>query len=249
MSNRVAAANRLRHSAERQLFRAQVEHAHAQQVLARAKALASQLRQVQAGMEQRYIDAEVATTQRWINQLTEPYDQLRYPDLKVLDPYFLAGTDLPDLLNALLDTALEHTAADMGNIQFFIPGNGLHIAAHRGFKRPFLDFFTCVGQKDDDSACAVAANQARSVMVADVTRSAIFTDTTQEVLVDARVRAVQSFPLLGPGRYLFGVFSVHYHKPGQQSAADLYLLSALTRAAVRALTLPLPDHGALLQHL
>jgi hypothetical protein len=59
------------------------------------------------------------------------------------------------VLAAVLDWAIEATKADFGNIQLAARGNSqLRIAAQRGFKKLFLDFFRAV--QDNISACGAA---------------------------------------------------------------------------------------------
>jgi GAF domain-containing protein len=186
-------------------------------------------------VEQRQVDAEAEVTKRRIALLCEPRDQLLFPALEVLDPYFLAIADQQALLRVLLDTALRNTRADMGNVQLFDPAsNGLYIAIQHGFHRPFLEFFAWVD--DQSSACGAAAVRTRTVTIPDVTRSAIFgTGPGRDVVLDAQARAVQSIPLVGSSGQLLGVFSTHYRCPGGPAATDDRLLAVLARAAARAL--------------
>jgi GAF domain-containing protein len=234
----MARAIRQRERAERYLAQALARRQRAERAVVKALALR---RSVDDGpsrgpttIAHRRTGAAVSVTERRITRLAKPRDQLRYPDLDVLDPYFLAATDQQTLLYALLDAALRHTDADMGNVQLFDPARGLHIAAQRGFHQPFLDFFAWV--RDDRSACGTAAARAQPITVPDVARSAIFgSGPARKVVLDAHARAVQSFPLVGSGGQLLGVFSTHYHKPGRPRASDSRLLAVLTRAAARAL--------------
>jgi GAF domain-containing protein len=235
----MARAIRQRERAEHYLAQAQARRQRAEQAVVKALALTRSIDDDPSSSPtttaHRRTDAAVTVTERRIARLAEPRDQLRYPELGVLDPYFLAVTDQQTLLYALLDAALRHTGADMGNVQLFDPARGgLHIVAQRGFQQPFLDFFAWVG--DDRSACGTAAARAQPVTVPDVARSAIFgSGPDREVVLDAHARAVQSFPLVGSGGRLLGVFSTHYHKPGRPRATDSRLLAVLTRAAARAL--------------
>jgi hypothetical protein len=121
----------------------------------------------------------------------------------------------------ILHAAVADTNADMGNIQLLDPeANQLQICAHVGFRRPFLDFFNAVhaGQ----AACGTALSTAHRVVVPEVLDSPIFMDgQCIEVLLDAKVRAVQSTPLIGPSGCLLGILSTHYETPRIPSRKDL----------------------------
>src|SRR5262249_38615716 len=81
--------------------------------------------------------------------------------------------DLAKCLNVIIEGAITFTGADKGNIQLFDQSSGaLKIAAHRGFEKPFLEFFATV--RDDPTACATAMHSGDRVIVEDVTQSAIF---------------------------------------------------------------------------
>ena len=64
--------------------------------------------------------------------------------------------DFKQLLNEVLEAAIDIGHADMGNVQL-LDGDALKIAAQRGFEAPFLAFFDDL--KDDCSACAVASRR------------------------------------------------------------------------------------------
>jgi hypothetical protein len=220
---RADAKARLEH-ARHALRRAQSEH---------ALALAF-LDEIQAATEQRRIDSETAATTRSVWTLTDD-DALRsYPALGVLDPYFLATTEPETLLEDVLDAALTNSSAEMANVQLFDPGRRrLHLTAHRGFEQPFLDFFEWVD--DEGSACAAASAQRAQIIVPDVEHSQLFSGDSREVMLDARVVAVQSAPLVSASGRLFGVISCHYNKPGRPPDEDMKLVSVLARAVVRSL--------------
>lgn len=211
---------------------------HAQDALRRARsehALALDfIDAIQATTEQRRIDLEAAATRRSVWTLTDD-DALRsYPALGVLDPYFLAAAEPDTLLENVLDAALTHSSADMGNVQLFDPRRRrLHLTAHRGFEPPFLDFFEWVD--DEGSACAAASAQRARVVVPDVEHSPLFSGVSREVMLDARAVAVHSAPLISPSGRLLGVISCHYNKAGRPPDADMELVSVLAQAVVRSL--------------
>src|SRR5262249_906917 len=123
-------------------------------------------------------------------------------------------------LSEALDEAIAVTGADMGNVQLFDPVDGtLGIEAQRGFGDPFLEFFQRVGE--GKAACGTAFRGARQVAVDDVTDSAIFSPGELEAMLDARARAVQSTPLIGPSGLVLGVLSTHYRGPRRHREGEL----------------------------
>lgn len=112
------------------------------------------------------------------------------------------------MVDTALDAAISATGADMGNVQLSCP-EGLRIVAHRGFERPFLDFFVVV---DDRSAasCGEAKKTGRRIVVPDVPSDPIFVGTAaEEVMAKASVRSVQSTPLVGQSGQLLGMLNTH----------------------------------------
>ncbi|MEU6819178.1 anti-sigma factor antagonist [Streptomyces atriruber] len=139
------------------------------------------------------------------------------------------------VLSAALSAAFTITGAPMGNAQLYHPQDGtLRIAAQRGFQQPFLSYFATVA--DRDTACAVAAQDRRPVLVNDVTDSALFHATRAlDVLQDAGVGACISLPITAADGTLIGVVSTHHahatrftdeqHRALQRLGAAAHLLS------------------------
>lgn len=135
------------------------------------------------------------------------------------------------VLNWVLEAALRVSGAEKGNLQLVDEAGELHIAVERGFGHKFLDFFDCVHR--GEAACGTALQRGETVMVEDVTCSSIFQKTPAlEVLLDARVRAVQSTPLIGHGGQVVGVLSTHWSSPRRLSAEELLQLTLLANASV-----------------
>ena len=132
------------------------------------------------------------------------------------------------LLSGILDSVIEGTGADMGNIQLFDPKTRcLLIHIHRGFHEPFLQFFNRVHA--GRAACGTALRTARRVIVPDVANSPVFsTADCLEILLDANVRAVQSTPIVGNSGRIWGVLSTHYRNVSQPSPKDLQLIDYYT---------------------
>ena len=115
-------------------------------------------------------------------------------------------------------------------MQLFAANSGsLAIAAQRGFTDAFLSFFARV-RDDDASACGRAMRSAGKVIVEDVTDSEIFAgQASQQVLIDAGVRAVLSVPLKSSAENLLGMISVHFRAPHRPDERNLRLLDLLAR--------------------
>jgi hypothetical protein len=140
-----------------------------------------------------------------------------------------------DTLSEALDEGIAVTGADMGNVQLFDPVTGtLKIEAQRGFGDPFLDFFRCVGE--GEHLCGIAFEGARQIVVDDVTESPLFPrGPALEAMLDARVRAVQSTPLVAPSGLVLGVLSTHFRRPRRHPESELRAVAAVVQRAACAL--------------
>ncbi len=139
-----------------------------------------------------------------------------------------------EVMQGLLEEAIEITEADMGNVQIVDDSGSLRIAAQRGFEAPFLDFFRSV--RSNESACGAALGRGHRVIVADVTSSPIFSGTKAlDVLLSAGVAAVQSTPLIGPTGQVIGIVSTHYRRPHQPTEFALVRLDQFAKRAVASL--------------
>jgi PAS domain S-box-containing protein len=135
------------------------------------------------------------------------------------------------LLLEILDTAIATTVADMGNIQLMDPVSGtLKIVAHRGFEKPFLEFFN--SDHEGRAACGTALQSRARVVVEDVTTSPVFVDTPAlDVLLSAGVRAVQCTPLVSRSGRIVGMLSTHFRTPHRPGDQDLRVIDLLARQA------------------
>lgn len=136
-------------------------------------------------------------------------------------------------LEEFLDATLKLLHASMGNMQV-VDGNGdLRIIAHRGFERPFLDFFERVVPNKRGASCGHAGLARVRVVVDDVVSSPIFVGTPSvRVLLDAGVRSCQSMPLITSTDMVVGVVSTHYRgRPYSPGPDELNRLDQLAREA------------------
>ena len=137
------------------------------------------------------------------------------------------------VLHTALDEAMAASRADMGNVQL-AGADGLRIAAQRGFRHEFLDFFARVD--DATSACGRALRAGRSIVVEDVARDPVFAGTEAlRVVQAAGVIAVQSTPLVGPSGRILGVLSTHYRVPGGPGHPQLACIAEIARDTAAAL--------------
>jgi PAS domain S-box-containing protein len=137
---------------------------------------------------------------------------------------------MPALLQAVVDTAIEVTDANMGNLQLFDEATGsLRIAAQRGFERPFLEHFAVV--KGGDAACGEAMRRREQVIVEDVSKSPLFDAATMEVVKAAGIGAVQSSLMVSREGALLGVISTHWRRPHSPDRDRLRTLEIVARQA------------------
>jgi PAS domain S-box-containing protein len=157
-------------------------------------------------------------------------DLLDMDRLNQLSNRFLReGGEIDKCLAEVIVTAIAISGADKGNVQLLDSDSGaLTIAAQQGFKDPFLKFFEYT--RDDASACAVAMRSLERVIVEDVRSSKIFAgQPSQNVMIDAGVRAVVSTPLMSSAGNILGMVSIHFSKPHRPSERDLRLIDLLAR--------------------
>ncbi|HWP41834.1 MAG TPA: PAS domain S-box protein [Blastocatellia bacterium] len=137
---------------------------------------------------------------------------------------------LPDGLDEMLAATMELLGADMGNVQILDQERGvLRIAAQRGFKQDFLDFF-CEVSAEDDSACGRALRSGERIIIEDIEADDSYA-TMRPIARKAGYRAVQSTPLLARDGTPLAMLSTHWrsvHRPSEQDlrGLDLYARQA-----------------------
>ena len=140
------------------------------------------------------------------------------------------GNDRDGCLEEILRVAIEISGADKGNIQLVDPGSGLlKMSIDSGFDAAFLEFFSA---GDDPSAWTKAFYTQQRVTVEDVRQSALFVGTRSlDVMSKARVRAVQSTPLISSAGNVLGVISTHFSTTRRPTEQELRLMDLLARQA------------------
>jgi PAS domain S-box-containing protein len=142
------------------------------------------------------------------------------------------GSQFKECVREILDAAIRVTGAEKGNIQLLDEKSGtLTIVAQRGFEEPFLRFFQTV-HLEKGAACGTALHHARRIVVKDVTKSEVFAGTASlPVLLEARVGAVQSTPLVSSGGRVVGVISTHFAKPHAPNERELRMMDLVAQQA------------------
>jgi GAF domain-containing protein len=89
---------------------------------------------------------------------------------------------------------------------------------------------------EGEAACGEALKNRRRIVIDDVTESPVFRGKPAlEVLLDAKVRAVQSTPLIGASGTMLGVLSTHWSSPRHVSEHDLFQFDLLARTIANCL--------------
>jgi signal transduction histidine kinase/CheY-like chemotaxis protein len=137
---------------------------------------------------------------------------------------------LSDGLDEMLAATIELLGADMGNVQILDADRKvLTIAAQRGFKPDFLNFFHEVSTKDD-SACGRALRSGARMIIEDVEADAPYAPL-RPIARAAGYRAVQSTPLIGRDGTPLGMLSTHFRSPRRPGQQDLRRLDLYARQA------------------
>ena len=132
-----------------------------------------------------------------------------------------------NMLASILDLAIDITEADFGNIQIIDSSQRLRIVVNRGFEAEFLDYFAVV--ESSESACGVALEQNRRVIVPDVRKNSFFNVDSRRIMLRANALAVQSTPLISSCGRLLGMLSTHYCVPRRPLLTKLPYLDRLAR--------------------
>ena len=150
--------------------------------------------------------------------------------LQELCEKLVACADLKAVLDEILTAAISLNKADFGTVQLFDPERRvLAIAAQRGFRTEFLEFFREVGV-DGDSACARAMRERRPIMVEDVAADEAFAPCLPAAEA-AGFRAVLSVPLISSGGDFVGMLSTHFRESCRVSDNKLRMIVLYARRA------------------
>jgi DNA-binding NarL/FixJ family response regulator len=160
------------------------------------------------------------------NGSTRPHQRLRE-----ISANLTSLTNLPDLLNGILDAAIEISAADFGTVQIYDQKTGeLKLMAYRGFGPAFVKFFETI--RDDSCCCCGAALKAGTrIVVEDVATDPVFDAEARGIVLSAEVRAIQSTPIYSQDAILCGMLATHYRRPYRPNDSTLKVLDALALQA------------------
>ena len=89
----------------------------------------------------------------------------------------------------------------------------LRIVAQHGLEREFLNYFDTV-DCGNDCACSVAMNERSRIVVTDLATDSRFSNDSRGVLLRAKVRSLQSAPLIDSIGKLVGMVSTRHSRPG-----------------------------------
>lgn len=121
---------------------------------------------------------------------------------------FKPGSTPGSTMARALDLMMASTCSRFGSAQTVDPFHaGLSLDHQRGFEPDFVETFA---QVTDGTACSLAYHTREQTVVADIATDDRLRGTDQTNLLNARVRAVQSTPLLAPSGHCLGVISTHY---------------------------------------
>jgi PAS domain S-box-containing protein len=141
----------------------------------------------------------------------------------------LATTELPLMLEEVLNATVALQCADFGNVQLYNPRTqGLEIVAQRGFGQDFLDHFSSADETG--AACCRALKRAERVIIEDVLTDPDFAPH-RAIATSAGFRAVQSTPLFSRNGEPLGIVSTHFRQPHRPSERELRLTDLYARQA------------------
>jgi GAF domain-containing protein len=139
--------------------------------------------------------------------------------------------DSSELLQEILDAAIDITGADMGAVDLIEAGVQKAVA-QRGFDLPFLDFLEAIHRQQPHGGpmWAWMSRRRERLIVEDVATSPIFAAPIREALLGVGVRALQATRLVDRGGRMFGTFATHYRAPRRPDDIALRLLDVLARS-------------------
>jgi len=139
--------------------------------------------------------------------------------------------DLHEALDEILVGAIELLGADMGHIRILDAKQRiLRLAAHRGLKQNFVDFFREVSAADE-TPCGGALRAGERVVIDDTEADTVSAAPFRPVARKAGYRAVQATPIMSRAGTALGMLSTHFRSVHRPSDEDLRLLDLYVRFA------------------
>jgi hypothetical protein len=126
-------------------------------------------------------------------------------------PFTVAGracATRSEVLAELMRVAVSRSGAQRGSVQLHdhVHG-GLQLEGSRGFSQDFADIFSYV--RGDDTACGHAFSDGAQVVVTDVAKSPLFSESARETLLAHEVRSCVSTPIVDNDGQVWGIVSTH----------------------------------------
>jgi PAS domain S-box-containing protein len=194
----------------------------------------SKRKQSEADLKQALAELHAREEQLRENQRQLAFEVDAMRRLHELVNRLLGCNDLHTALQEVLDAAIILMEADMGNVQLFdTRSRTLQLAAQRGFREEFLEYFRSI-DVDFDTVCARAAEHGHRVIVEDVQTDPAFA-AHRALAVAAGFRAVQSTPVMSRSGELLGILSTHFRHPQRPSERALRMIDLYARQAAEFL--------------
>jgi PAS domain S-box-containing protein len=149
---------------------------------------------------------------------------LKLHDISML---FVREGNIEETFRKVIDTVLDITGADMGNIRLVDPKTGhLKIVEQRGFDHPLRQ--VCDYSEGGNCLCDLALKQNQRIVIEDITKNTPAENTAElEEHIAAGIRAIQSTPLKSRNGQLLGILSVYFRNPFTPDERLLTLLELL----------------------
>jgi two-component system, sensor histidine kinase len=148
--------------------------------------------------------------------------------LRDMSTRLVEATDLPKMLEEILEAAIALQRADFGNVRLRDPATGvLKIVAQRGFSRTFLEHFASVAM-NEPSACGRALRAGERAIIEDVDEDPSYLPH-RAIAAREGYRAVQSTPIRGRDGTVTGMLSTHFRNPHRPSDRELQLTDIYMR--------------------
>jgi PAS domain S-box-containing protein len=152
--------------------------------------------------------------------------------LYLLSTRLLQQDALTSVLHEVLTASIELLHADKGYVQLYDEKKRvLEMVASVGFNQDFLDHFKIV-DANDNHVWGLALKRRARIVAENLSTDPDFKEFTS-VTAQYGFRTLQSTPLLGSNRRVFGMLSTHWIQPHRPSERELQLLDLYAQQAAR----------------
>ncbi|MGN6419414.1 MAG: GAF domain-containing protein [Pseudobacter sp.] len=147
----------------------------------------------------------------WVHTDSEAETRLSLAVGKAIDEHQESEGSFLAVLDDFLAKTIAFHGADCGNIQLFdLRSNVIQIMAHSGFNKTFLDYFKYVSA-DDGTVCGNAMRFRSVNFVPDLLEDPAYIPH-RDVIRNAGIRSVLSYPLILEDGAFAGVISTHWKR-------------------------------------